>query len=966
MAKLTLNNVSSSYRSQTAFNANFDAIEAAIENTLSLDGTAPNAMTVNHDLGSNRIINVADPVNNQDGATKAYVDSLADTIADINAITQADGTIIVSDGTDWVGESGATARTSLGLAIGTDVQAYDAGLADIAALAVTDGNIIVGDGANWVAESGATARASLGLVIGTDVQAYDAELAAIAGLTSAANKIPYFTGSEVAGTLDLLDEDDMSSDSASGVPTQQSVKAYVDAQNAEQAIVTPEDYSAAGDNSTDDTTALQNAINGAITNNAVLIIPDGKTYRTTSALSIPANANIAGFGAIRSDHTGNGMELASGASNVSLRDFELYGDAADVTITAATQANPVVITLSSGHGLANGDRLRVPPLTAGMTELGGRSFELNNKLGDTFELRENVLGFGLTNVDGTGYTAWSGSTSCVSYAAARIGHRGIYGQSALFNNGVNATYFENIRLQNVRVHNFGAEGVRIDFVKGLEVIGCDIHDCATHGVLSLSPRHYNIAENKLHDIGPGDSENNAGYGVSVSRVKTYTDATLGAGTEASLADSPRPYDGRIADNRIYRIEDYAAIDTHSCDGAAITGNTVYDVALGYNFEHHSSAGVLAPSENVTVSGNSFKGTTGTYNSVGPAIAIDTRSGGGEVGKGVTITGNSIEGFGHRGNNPIFLSSGAIYARDTEGMVIVGNAFNGNHGRDIYLNTGNANFVIAANASTDLNTADSVRNMVDIAGTSSNGSVSNNRYENASGNAYNDDSNGTIDLLEFNGNRVITKDRVGNFTQLNSDNMRLDGNTLSSTDINGAINITPDGSGTTRITGLVNIGSGGAPGYELDIVDGSDTAFRIWATDNIAGADTFLRQLVTHTSASNYLYFGDGLDQDAGILQYRHSDDKFRITAGATLTLELDNADADFYTNVNVSTGHGFQVNGTQVLGAQESGTGETVGFTAGAGTAVNDDSTFTGNVGATAYRISDIVKALKNHGLIAP
>lgn len=56
-----------------------------------------------------------------------------------------------------------TARTNLGVAIGSDVQAYDAGLADIAGLAVTDGNIIVGDGLNWVAENGATARTSLGL-----------------------------------------------------------------------------------------------------------------------------------------------------------------------------------------------------------------------------------------------------------------------------------------------------------------------------------------------------------------------------------------------------------------------------------------------------------------------------------------------------------------------------------------------------------------------------------------------------------------------------------------------------------------------------------------------------------------------------------------------------------------------------------------------------------------------------------
>ena len=54
-------------------------------------------------------------------------------------------------------------RTTLGLAIGTDVQAYDAQLSDIAGLTPTDGNIIVGDGTNFVTESGGIARASLGL-----------------------------------------------------------------------------------------------------------------------------------------------------------------------------------------------------------------------------------------------------------------------------------------------------------------------------------------------------------------------------------------------------------------------------------------------------------------------------------------------------------------------------------------------------------------------------------------------------------------------------------------------------------------------------------------------------------------------------------------------------------------------------------------------------------------------------------
>lgn len=57
-----------------------------------------------------------------------------------------------------------------------------------------------------------------------------------------------------------------------------------------QLFATPEDYGAVGDGITDDTTAIQNAINK---NNFILFSP--KTYITTSPLQIPSNKILFGF-----------------------------------------------------------------------------------------------------------------------------------------------------------------------------------------------------------------------------------------------------------------------------------------------------------------------------------------------------------------------------------------------------------------------------------------------------------------------------------------------------------------------------------------------------------------------------------------------------------------------------------------------------------------------------------------------
>ncbi len=71
------------------------------------------------------------------------------------------GTLAIGDGGTGA-TSASAARTALGLAIGTNVQAFDQQLADVAGLTPSDSGFIVGNGSNFVIESGATARASLG------------------------------------------------------------------------------------------------------------------------------------------------------------------------------------------------------------------------------------------------------------------------------------------------------------------------------------------------------------------------------------------------------------------------------------------------------------------------------------------------------------------------------------------------------------------------------------------------------------------------------------------------------------------------------------------------------------------------------------------------------------------------------------------------------------------------------------
>lgn len=104
----------------------------------------------------------------------------------------------------------ADMRTSLGVAIGSDVQAYDATLNSLSSLGTAADKIAYTTATDTWAETPLTStarnllddtstsamRTTLGVAIGTDVQAYDATLNSLAALGTVADRIAYTTATD--------------------------------------------------------------------------------------------------------------------------------------------------------------------------------------------------------------------------------------------------------------------------------------------------------------------------------------------------------------------------------------------------------------------------------------------------------------------------------------------------------------------------------------------------------------------------------------------------------------------------------------------------------------------------------------------------------------------------------------------------------------------------------------------------
>lgn len=290
--KPTITNISSGYTSTTTLNNNFQELRDAFDNTLSLDGSTPNAMLADLDMNSNNILNA-----NEVNTSSLRLNGVLVSPADLSSA----GSVMYSN--KFTGDGSTVAYT----------MSYDPYIKDNT-LVYIDGVYQNKDG---YAVSGTTLTFSEAPPLNSLVEVVVARTLENVGTADAA-VVTYTQGG--TGSVNRTVETKL------------------------QEFVSVKDFGAVGDGVTDDAAAF----NAALAASSTVIVPQGQ-YRIESTVTVGTAQRLLGVGLPKLIAPATITVVHLSGSNSELRNFEFECDGANNV--APTNTNSVAVKIAHPNSI---------------------------------------------------------------------------------------------------------------------------------------------------------------------------------------------------------------------------------------------------------------------------------------------------------------------------------------------------------------------------------------------------------------------------------------------------------------------------------------------------------------------------------------------------------------------------------------------------------------------------------------